>query len=252
MVWVGSTIVQRKQWAPGLITLQLDTVLSDYAPGQFVNLGLDIDGKRCKRSYSVAAAVGAACELYIAEVAAGELTPRIFECQQGTDVWLDTRPLGFFTLKHIPETETLWLIATGTGLGPYIAFLRNDQIWQQAKTVVLVHGVRDAAQLGYADEMRELAKIRGRQFQYLPFVSRPQQEQAAGPGYSGLAGRITTALRDGRLEQAVGIELQPQGNHVMLCGNPAMIEETRQLLEERGMSKHRVRKPGQITFESYW
>lgn len=251
MVWVASKVLRKQLWAPGLVTLQLETVLTEFSPGQFVNIGLEIGGSRCKRSYSVASAVGKPCELYLAEVAEGQLTPRLFQCEAGMEVWLDTRPLGFFTLKHVPETKTLWLLATGTGLGPYIAFLRDDRIWKHAERVVLVHGVRVPEQLGYGDELRNLAEQRGLSFQYVPLVSRPGTSEM-GAQYTGLTGRITEALRNGTLEKKVGLRLEANDNHVLLCGNPAMIEETQELLGERGMVKHRVRKPGQITFESYW
>lgn len=250
MTAVAARITDRKNWAPGLMTLRLDTVLAGYSPGQFVNIGLEQEGQRSRRSYSVASAVDSALEVYVAEVSGGELTPRLFRCEVGDTVYVEPRPLGFFTLERVPVTKTLWLLATGTGLGPYIAFLRSATIWTQCERVVLVHGVREANQLGYEDELRKLAQARPGQFDYVPVLSRGEQpESSAG---DRLRGRITDALRTGSLEKLVGQKLVPEGNHVLLCGNPAMIDETQLILAERGLAKHRVRKPGQITFESYW
>lgn len=251
MAWVTATIAKRRNWAPGLATLTLDTVLSGYTPGQFVNLGLEWDGRMCRRSYSVASPPNEPVEVYLAEVPEGELTPSLFRCEVGDTISLEPRPLGFFTLDRVPPTGTLWLLATGTGLGPYMAFLRSDKVWTQADRVVLVHGVREVAHLGYAEELRQLAEQRANAFQYVPVVSRQAPGDEGFPP-TALPGRITEVLASQLLEKAVGLELVPSNNHVLLCGNPAMIEETQSLLEARGLAKHRVRKPGQITFESYW
>ena len=66
------------------------------------------------------------------------------------------------------------------------------------------------------------------------------------------AGRIPSAIQDGRLESAAGVELSPERSHVLLCGNPAMIDDTMRVLGERGLRRHRVRNPGHVTTEKYW
>jgi ferredoxin--NADP+ reductase len=101
-------------------------VLERYVAGQFINLGLEIEGVRIKRSYSVASAEGQPCEVFLSLVEEGELTPSLLLLQPGDEVWLDDRAPGFFTLEHVPPARDLWLAATGTGLGPYIALLRSS------------------------------------------------------------------------------------------------------------------------------
>lgn len=246
MTWIESEIIRRHDWAPGLMTLSLAVVPSVYVPGQFVNLGLDRGGARIKRSYSLASAAGEPSELYLTEVAGGGLTPELFRLHSGDRVWMDDRALGFFTLDHVPPARHLWLLATGTGLGPFIAMLRSPTIWERSERVVLVHGVRRIDHLGYAPELARLLAARAGQFVYVPVVSR----DVAPPG--GLEGRVPTLIESGALERLAGLALEPEATHVLLCGNPAMIADVQALLERRGMHKHRPRKPGHISFESYW
>lgn len=245
MAWIHSAITRRHEWAPGLVTLGFDAVASPYTPGQFVNLALDRDGARIKRSYSLASAAGAPSEFYLTEVPGGGLTPELFRLKLGDRVWIDDRALGFFTLDYVPPARHAWLLSTGTGLGPFIAMLRSPAIWQRFERVVLVHGVRQVSHLGYSGELEGLARERQGQLVYLPVVSRELT-----PGM--LHGRLPALIGSGELERAAALALEPALAHVLLCGNPAMISEVQTLLEQRGMHKHRPRKPGHISFESYW
>jgi ferredoxin--NADP+ reductase len=111
--------------------------------------------------------------------------------------------------------------------------------------VVLVHATRLAADQAYRDLIAGIAGRRGERFAFVPFVSRE-----AAPG--ALAGRVPAAIRDARLERAAGTELSAARSHVMLCGNPAMVQDVTAALGERGMRKHRRRAPGHITVETYW
>ena len=246
MAWVEGTVTRRHDWAPGLITLGLDTIASPFVPGQFINLALDRDGVRVKRSYSLASAAGAPSEIYLAHVSGGALTPALFELEPGDRVWVDDRAVGFFTLEYVPEARHLWLLSTGTGLGPFIAMLRSADIWQRFSRIVVVHGVREAAHLGYRAELLSWAEQRPEQFSYLPLVTR----EAAPPG--ALSGRLPELIVSGELERRVMLPLAAADAHVLLCGNPAMITDAQQVLGERGLHKHRPRKPGHITIESYW
>lgn len=236
-------MLERIEWAPGLITLRLG-VEPTFEAGQFFNLGLYHEGEFTRRAYSAASAPGAPLEFFIAEVSDGEFSPALFGLNQGQHVWVEDKPQGFFTLRYVPDAEELWLVATGTGLGPFIAMLRSGQVWQRFRRVIVVHGVRDTAQLAYRAELD--AWRAERPFAVVTCTSR------ASPSPPMLGGRVTQALLDGRLEEAAGTSLSPERSHVMLCGNPEMVAEMSALLHERGLSKHRQRKPGHITIEKYW
>jgi ferredoxin--NADP+ reductase len=79
----------------------------------------------------------------------------------------------------------------------------------------------------------------------LPILSR---EPEAGL----LSGRLTHRLHSGELEARAGARIDPERCHVMLCGNPAMIDEVTAQLSARGLRRHRQRSPGHITTEKYW
>jgi ferredoxin--NADP+ reductase len=246
VTWIETKIKHRNDWAPGLMSLQLEAEASPCIPGQFINLGLDLGGGRVKRSYSLASAPGQPCEVYLSLVSGGALTPALFERAAGDAVWLDDRALGFFTLEHVPKAERAWLLATGTGLGPFLAMLRSPTIWQRFSHVVLCHGVRHVSHLGYAEELSRLAREHEGQLDYLPLLTGDP------PPAGGLSGRLPALIESGQLEARVGLRFDPALDHVLLCGNPGMISEVQAVLGARGLDKHRPRKPGHITIESYW
>jgi ferredoxin--NADP+ reductase len=237
-------LLARRDWAPGLSTLTVEAEVEPFIPGQFVNLALEREGQLERRSYSIASPSGAPLAFLVAEVPEGKLTPHLMRLSPGDRVWVEPKPQGFFTLRWVPDAPELWLVATGTGLGPFLSILGSDELWQRFPRVVLVHGVRGADQLAHRAELDALSVDRPA-LRVVPVLSR---ELAA----DCVAGRITTALDDGALERAAGVTLAPERSHVMLCGNPAMIDEMSAKLGARGLKKHRVRSPGHITVEKYW
>jgi ferredoxin--NADP+ reductase len=243
--WSAGHLIARRDWAPGLATLVVAAEVEPFAPGQFVNLALDLDGVIERRSYSIASAPGKPLEFLVTEVVGGALTPRLLRLRPGDRLWVEPKPQGFFTLKWLPEARELWLVATGTGLGPFLSILASEEPWERFERVVLVHGVRDATQLAHREELLRLESERGGRFALVAALSR---EHAPGV----LHGRVTSLLGAGELERAAGTSVTPERSHVMLCGNPAMIEEMTSLLAARGLRKHRVRAPGHVTFEKYW
>jgi ferredoxin/flavodoxin---NADP+ reductase len=243
--WVSAEVSARTDWASNLVTLRLSGPALDFKAGQFANLGLDIDGKRVRRSYSIASAPGAAPEFFITRVEGGELTPRLTSLSPGEPVWLDAHPVGVFTLDWLPEmARELWLLGTGTGLGPYISMLRSGSLFPRFDRVVIVHGVRTHAELGYRAELETATG--DERVSYVPLVTRE------APSIGVTNGRIPQLLVNGELERAAGLSLNAENSHVLLCGNPDMILESVAVLEQRGLRRHKRREPGHITLEKYW
>ena len=226
------------------MTLRL-AARATFRPGQFMNLGLYLPSGFASRSYSLASAPGEPLEVLLAHVGEGQLTPALFELREGSTIVLDPKPQGFFSFDFVPPHEELWLLATGTGLGPFLSMLRSGIAFERARRVVLAHGTRGPAELAHRDELEQLVTSRAGAFCYLPVLSR---EPEAGL----LAGRLTHRLETGELEARAGARLDPDRCHVMLCGNPAMIDEVTTQLTERGLRRHRQRSPGHITTEKYW
>jgi ferredoxin--NADP+ reductase len=239
--WLDSRIVARRDWAPGLASLVLDGELAPFEAGQWTNVALNLDGERVQRAYSLASAPGAPPELFVASVPGGRFSPRLAALAVGDALQLQRQPQGFFSLRWLPPAKDLWLVATGTGLAPYVSMLRAGAVLERFERVVVVHGARTVAELAYRDELRALGAVR-----HVAAVTR----QAGAEDVEH--GRVTTLLQSGQLERAAGFELDPARSHLMLCGNPAMIDDVSALLERRGLIRHRQRKPGHVTVERYW
>lgn len=244
MPLIETKIIGRRDWAPGLMTLKF-AERGSFRPGQFMNLGLYLPSGFVSRSYSLASAPGEPLEVLLARVGEGGLTPALFDLQPGASVVLDPKPQGFFSFDYVPPHRHLWLLATGTGLGPFLSMLRSGEAFEGAERVILAHGVRGTAELAHREELEALAQARGGDFVYVPVLSRAHEPDL-------LQGRLTGVLPSGTLEARAGAQLDPARSHVMLCGNPAMIEEVTALLGARGLRRHRQRSPGHITTEKYW
>lgn len=246
MAWITARVTSRQEWAEGLVTLALDASVPAFVPGQFVNLALELGGELVKRPYSLASAIGAPAEFYLTLLPHGTFTPSLFALDVGAPLLMEDRANGFFTLEHVPPARDAWLIGTGTGLGPFISMLRSPELWQRFEHIVVVHGVRENAHLGYRGELSKLVAAQPGKLRYVPVVSRE------APGPAALAGRVTTQLESGGLEAHAGLPIGADHSHVLLCGNPDMIDEMELLLEARGLRRHRKRNPGHYTIERYW
>lgn len=249
MTWVKGTVRQRVDWCEGLFSLIIDATIDTFEPGQFVNVTLDTEGDRLKRSYSLASIPGERLELLLVRVEDGALTPRLYALKEGDPIYVDDKPQGFFTLSEVPSARDLWLVASGTGIAPFISMLRADTIRRRFQNIVLVHGSRTASALAFRPLIRSWID-RGDSLRYLAAVTRESPPNHDRP--TMLHGRITETLANGQLEQAANLELCIEHSHVMLCGNPAMVNDMTSALKERGLNKHRRRRPGHITTERYW
>jgi len=244
--WLAGRVVGQTRWTGRLLSLKVTAPLGPFEAGQFTKLALDVAGERVARPYSLVNPPGTEpLEFYYNVVETGPLSPRLAALGQGDEVFVAPNPAGFLVLREVPEAENLWLVSTGTGLGPFLSILRTEAPWQRFGKVTLVHATRAATDQAYRPLIADLARERGAQFALVSFVSR----EAVG---GALEGRVPAAIRDGRLEAAAGCELSAARSQVMLCGNPAMVSDVTAALEARGMRKHRRRAPGHITVETYW
>jgi ferredoxin--NADP+ reductase len=238
--WLEGRVLENRHWTETAFSLRVEAPRLTFQAGQFVRIALE---EELARPFSfVNPPQDPVLEFYGIVVPEGPLSPRLARLRAGERLLVASNPAGFLVLSEVPDAETLWLGSTGTGIAPFLSILRTETPWKRFANVVLVHAVRHAAELVYPDLIRKLSKEHG--LRTVTFVSR---ETAPG----SLAGRIPTAIRDGRLEHAAGLALA--GNvHVMLCGNPDMLKDVQAALGERGLRKHRRRTPGHITVESFW
>lgn len=266
---LNAVVTRIERVAPGLLIIRVAPdgwELPDFKPGQFAVIGLPGSAPRCpeangedqppapdkllRRSYSIASSSRQKeyLELYVALVRSGGLSPRLFALQAGDRVWLSPKVSGLFTLDEVPNEMNLVLVATGTGLAPYVSMLRSRLLEESSRRVAVLHGARHSWDLGYRDELTAMQRSFPH-LAYIPVVSRPDEEVSP---WSGFAGRVQDAWRAGEVERHWGIAPSPEHTHVLLCGNPEMVEEMTALLQEEGYRQHRRSSPGHIHTEAYW
>lgn len=245
--WTEGRVAELYAWTETLYSLRVEADVEDFEAGQFGRLGLIIGDEFVTRSYSfVNAPRERPLDFYFNIVPEGVLTKRMITLKPGDAVWTARKPAGFLTLSQLQDGEHLWLLSTGTAIGPFLSILKTEAPWRRFRKIVLVHAVRTAAELAYGDTIRRFRAEHPGQFMMIPFVSRERQPEA-------LEGRIPQAISDGRLEARTGIELKGDKPQVMICGSPDMVRDTtRILVEKRGLRENRRRAPGQVSTERYW
>jgi len=229
-----------------LYSLRLESQLLPFEAGQYVRLELTVQDEKVARPYSlVNAPDDPSAEIFFNTVPGGLLSNALAQLKPGDPVGISQPATGFFTLNDTPVARDLWMIATGTGLGPYLSILRTAQLWERFEHVVLVRGVPLREELVYQDIIDLAQRRHPTRFRYISCVSRESNP-------SGCNGRVTDTLTRGELEQRASIEISQSDSAVMLCGNHSMITDMQHLLAQRGMQKHLRHKPGQILIEQYY
>lgn len=247
-MWTNATVLERIDWNDKLFTLKLDADIAPFVAGQFIKLSQQQDDKRVARAYSLVNAPDTDhIEVLAVRVEDGLLSPALHELKSGDTIEVSTKAAGFMTLDELPKDmgRHLWLLATGTAVGPFISMLETDEPWQRFDKLVLVYGVRLHEDLAYWQQLQALAKQHPEKLALVPCITREAVDGA-------LQCRIPEGLKDGSIEAKAGVTITPEDSQVMICGNPGMVADALTLLQERGLAKNLRRAPGQITMEKYW
>ncbi len=240
-----------QHWSPKLFSFRTTRSASlRFENGQFLMLGLDIAGRRIVRAYSIASAnYEDELEFYSIIVPRGPLTSRLQWVESGTGILVSTKPTGTLVLRDLRPGRRLFLLATGTGVAPFAALIRDPEIYERFAQVVLVRGGRLHQDLAYGDEV--LRKLRAD-----PYLGEMVRRQLID--YPSLTrepfarvGRITELLSAGRVCAELGLSpLDSREDRVMLCGNVRMLADARALLDARGFaSSPGIGSPGDYVFE---
>lgn len=218
--------------------------------GHFVMIGLEVDGRPLVRAYSIASPNHEEyLEFLSIKVAHGPLTSRLQQLKVGDLVLVSRKPVGTLVLADLKPGRFLYLLGTGTGLAPFLSIIQDPDTYERFEKVVLAHGVRRVSELAYADFITHelpaheyLGEAVRNQLIYYPTVTRePFPHQ----------GRLTHLIESGRLFADIGLPpLDPGRDRAMICGSPAMLKDTRALLDARGfaISPH-TGEPGDYVIE---
>jgi len=244
--WCEGTVNELKRWTDNLYSIRVDAPVNAFTAGQFTKLGLTIGDEFVGRPYSyVNAPDEHSLEFYFITVPDGPLTQQLVTLKSGDPIHVMRKASGFLSLNEVPESKHLWMLSTGTAIGPFLSIMKTPEPWLRFERVVLVHAVRTAEELSFQDTVESIAAQYPGQFSYVPFVSREDTDFA-------IRDRIPGAIYSGALESVAGITITPEHSQVMICGNPAMVKDTSDALKARGLERNRRRAPGHITVENYW
>jgi ferredoxin--NADP+ reductase len=261
----NATVVGKILLTPEIMTLRVDTdePRDKFSAGQYTLLGLygsedrspnsteEADpvepDKLIQRPYSIASATGQLqqLEFYISQVKSGQLTPRLFNLNPGDRMFVSKRIVGVFKLADTPQDQDIVMIATGTGMAPYLSFLRSYLTDRPESKMAVIQGAAKQWDLGYYSELTFLENS-FKNFTYMPTLTEADQT------WSGYQYWIEEMLDKQILEDEAGIAIDPNKTHFFLCGNPKMVENVSGWLFKKGYTKHTRREPGALHVEEFW
>ena len=273
------TVLSKTTWTPNLFSFTVSRPDSfKFTAGQFVRLGVnpsqlkyykqlsavadtDDDDEELNealnedifRAYSIVSSpFDEVLEFFSIVIPDGAFTSQLQHLEVGDELLLNTMPFGFLTLARYqkPLPKDLWLLATGTGLAPFLSMLQDLKTWEDYEHIILAYSARSTEELAYIDKIESLQEDFGSlvdnpaKLIFIPIVTREAVEGA-------LTERLPKLLLDGTLQERAGIALDVDSTHVMLCGNPDMVEDTKETLKSLGLVMNR-RGEGNIAVENYW
>ena len=218
--------------------------------GQFVMIGLEVDGRPLARAYSVASPnYDEHLEFLSIKVQNGPLTSRLQHIKVGDELLVSRKPTGTLVIHDLKPAKNLYLFSTGTGLAPYMSLIQDIEVYDRFEKVVLVHGVRKINDLAYKDFIENDLpnneffgeEIRN-QLIYYPTVTRESFKNE---------GRLTDLIKSGKLFDDIGLsKMNPIDDRAMICGSPEMLKDTQDLLDSMGFKvSPRIGEPGDYVIE---
>lgn len=220
-----------------------------FKSGQFVMLGLPGEGRPLLRAYSIASPHYAdVLDFFSIKVPNGPLTSRLQQIRPGDRIVIGRKATGTLVIDNLKPGATLYLLATGTGLAPFMSTIRDPETFERFEKVVLVHGVRTVAELAYREKIEEelprdefLGEMISQQLVYYPTVTREEFRNR---------GRITHLITSGKLFADIGLPgLDPVRDRVMMCGSPALLADMTPILEGMGFVEGNTGEPGDYVIE---
>lgn len=206
--------------------------------GQFVMIGLEVEGKPLMRAYSIASAnYEEELEFFSIKVPNGPLTSILQKVKVGDEILVSKKPTGTLVHDDLLPGKNLYLLSSGTGLAPFLSLIRDPETYEKFEKVILVHGVRYVSELAYQDLiLNELPNnewfaeldIKNKLIYYPTVTREPYHNQ----------GRVTTAIETGELFEKIGLPpFNPETDRAMLCGSPAFLKDVATLLDQAGLKE---------------
>jgi ferredoxin--NADP+ reductase len=218
--------------------------------GQFVMIGLEVDGRPLLRAYSIASPnYEEHLEFFSIKVQDGPLTSRLQHLKEGDELIVSRKPTGTLVLDDLLPGKHLYLLSTGTGLAPFLSVIQDPETYERFDKVILIHGVRYVNEVAYEGFItQELPQneffgdaVREKLIYYPTVTREPYRNQ----------GRLTDLMRSGKLFSDIGLPpINPRDDRAMICGSPSMLDETSEVLNGFGLKiSPRMGEPGDYLIE---
>ncbi len=220
-----------------------------FSNGHFTMIGLQEGGRKLMRAYSIVSPnYEDHLEFLSIKVPGGPLTSKLQHIRPGDTIIVGRKPTGTLLIDYLLPGKRLYLLATGTGLAPFMSVVRDPDTYERFEQVILVHSVREVDELAYHDYLLEhlprhefLGDLVTGKLRYYPTVTREEFVNM---------GRITELMQSGKLFEDLGVPpLDVANDRVMLCGSPAMLRDLKTMLEGRGFSEGNTSRPGDFVVE---
>jgi ferredoxin--NADP+ reductase len=240
MAYTEQRVASLCRWSDKLFSFTISRPSNfQFENGEFVTLGLRHEGKLIARAYSIVSTNDSdELEFLSIHVPDGPLTSRLTGIREGDGVWVNGKSTGSLTLRHVQPGRHLFLLATGTGLAPFLSLIRDSEVYRSYEKVILVHTVRTRNELAY---QKQIVAMTNDRLLYLPTVTREPFETP---------GRGSDLFRSGALFTRLGLAAaDPEHDRVMLCGNPHMIREMTDYLKATGWTMTNFKGVGNFTVE---
>lgn len=242
-VWQRVEIIGIDYWHTGLATFHLNYFPERLKPGQYMNFGIiNADGKRVIKAYTIISLQHESTSFLAIRISQDSFTSALFQRSVGDIIEIMPKCMGDFHLDRIVDAEVLWLLATGTGVAPYIAILKSLKVWQKFQKVILLHSVQDVKELVYHEALKSLSAMKP--LRYVPMISQNKIQQ-------GFAGSLTDLLQADTFQQYTHCHLNADLQQMMLCTDPQMMIKVNTILKPQGWRLNQ-KSDGQITQGRDW
>lgn len=220
-----------------------------FRDGEFLMIGIEVDGKPLMRAYSVASPSHQdTLEFFSIKVPDGPLTSRLQHVKVGDELLINTKAVGTLVLDNLREGRNLYLMATGTGVAPFMSLARGIETYEKFDKVILMWGTREIAELAYYDLLNNLNKhevyseLTQGKFLFYPTVTREDFKNQ---------GRVTDAMYEGKVQSVLGLEpFDKELDRVMICGSHDMnMELKRYFIDKLGCTEGNANRLGEFVLE---